>query len=403
MVRLCLLVGLRDSHQECSQSAWEHWLISPCANNWHCPGRPLRSCQQTFDEMRRARRTAGPPTASPSYQQPFPNTFPFPPQPPPAQLPPVPPGLRKRPFQELETTPTGASRLIQPRPSGTGQLSGSLTILPNTEITGSVIPSPSETGDEPSRKKRGRPSKDEIQRREAEAAARGEVYAPKKRAPRKSGESSTKTTGAGPTEGMIPLRADSNRMPLQLSPTTQQVTPSGKRAEQQQSDTSAGDPMEMSHNPTESKSFHSYPAHVSESAQFTRRSSPIAPSPVPRYQPLAPSSNPLPPQTSPETPGSNIRSTYPSLYETQATSRHWNAFATQVADDISHRANIATPTLNENQEFQNIHHWFQPSLLHSFLTTNTLLCSIGWSHDWSNHAARIYVQMALDKTHTLES
>ena len=257
--------------------------------------------------------------------------------------------MRKRPFQELETTPTSSGRQIQPRPSGAGS-AGPLTIFPHTELSGSANQSPSEAGDEPARKKRGRPSKDEIQRREQEAASRGEVYAPKKRAPKKTAEGSTNAPGGSvatsPAESRASQKPEASRMSLHLSPGLPQTIPSERRSEHP-TEHPSGDPMETSSPPrpfetalppslpptqgqssssTESRSFVSYQStHQPENTQFVHRSSSVADQPVPRFQPLLPSGNPPQPSpTSPDNTGSSMRSAYHALYDTpqqQTTSR----------------------------------------------------------------------------------
>ncbi|MCJ1248283.1 hypothetical protein MMC30_005500 [Trapelia coarctata] len=76
----------------------------------------------------------------------------------------------KRPFPTDETTTTPTERMIQPRPVTFASVNGPGQISPSAD-------------DGKPKKKRGRPSKEEHDRRVAEAAAKGEVY-PRPRKPK---------------------------------------------------------------------------------------------------------------------------------------------------------------------------------------------------------------------------
>ena len=95
---------------------------------------------------------------------------------------------QKRPLPPGEPS-APVARTLQPRPSGRGPSNGDGNPLSQ--------PSPGDTTGEPARKKRGRPSKAELNRRRAAAEARGEIYQPPKRRPPKKQDLPTETIGGG--------------------------------------------------------------------------------------------------------------------------------------------------------------------------------------------------------------
>ncbi|KAK3169379.1 hypothetical protein OEA41_008762 [Lepraria neglecta] len=108
-------------------------------------------------------------------------------QPPPAAKP-----KKKRPHPS-EGSPTIADRTLQPQ----------LSNFPSVNAPSDPVAfqtAPSTTSGEPPRKKRGRPSKEEFDKRVAEAAQRGEVYPPprKRKTPRSSAEGVPGATMANP-------------------------------------------------------------------------------------------------------------------------------------------------------------------------------------------------------------
>ncbi|KAF1961278.1 hypothetical protein CC80DRAFT_577605 [Byssothecium circinans] len=123
-------------------------------------GRSLRSCQMAYSEIAATYSTA-------DYRRP------------PAPLPPpiMHPGAaelpKKRPHQPETSTPIG--RLLQPRPPHS---------YPGEFVGGgpAYATAMSPVGEPANKKKRGRPTKAEAQQRAQEAAARGEVYPPPRKA-----------------------------------------------------------------------------------------------------------------------------------------------------------------------------------------------------------------------------
>ena len=125
-------------------------------------GRSLRSCQVAFDGLAAA-------NAGSDYRRPL---LPI------AGAQPImysgPDATRKRALPHDATTPMG--RLIQPRPPQT--YPGDYAQAAGPTYSSAMTP----TGDPANKKKRGRPTKAEAQQRAQEAAARGEVYPPPRRA-----------------------------------------------------------------------------------------------------------------------------------------------------------------------------------------------------------------------------
>ena len=234
---------------------------------------------------------------------------------------------RKRPFHDIEQAPASGARTLQPRPSTSGQVSSSFVNYPGDPSQSSIL-SPSEAGDEPARKKRGRPTKDEIQRREAEAAARGEVYAPKKRAPKKPIEPSA---SSGPSSDPVAAssKLDPGHMPLHLSPHFEQVGTAGAPTIPQSNapapeSTEPRSPLKFglaAPSPSTSTEHRLLTGYQSQppDPHFIHRASSVAPSPIPRYQPsLPPAGQASQPTT--EGSGAGMPPNLSSLYDTQERS-----------------------------------------------------------------------------------
>ncbi|KAL2444557.1 hypothetical protein ABEF95_017054 [Exophiala dermatitidis] len=150
-------------------------------------GRSLNACRRVYDEMVR-----GPP------QQP--RSFPAvgPPGYPPQHLGPGPGQLRSASGHELQ--PLSTHRSIQPRPPlATGSPLPSVT---NGEFA-ILRPFPSDPGVE-RRRKRGRPTKEEVEERGRRLAMTGQTYEPKKRAPKKLRLSGTPGSTAEVRPGSSP-------------------------------------------------------------------------------------------------------------------------------------------------------------------------------------------------------
>ncbi|KAI9776668.1 MAG: hypothetical protein M1816_005159 [Peltula sp. TS41687] len=129
------------------------------------PGRSLRSCQTVFHTL----QTLHPRTSPGQLLQ---SPFTHPTQTGFAGA----TGSRKRGAATFKEPSTSATRALQPRPATFGSLNGEQTAI--------MQASPGEGGAvEPPRKKRGRPSRAEMEARQqaaAAAAARGDVYPPAK-------------------------------------------------------------------------------------------------------------------------------------------------------------------------------------------------------------------------------
>jgi hypothetical protein len=129
-----------------------------------CTGRSLRDCQLAFDNLLQQRSQ---PQSFPPLAPQFSSSFP----------PAIPPHRLYAEQPHLQPQP--APRPIQPRPSRS-------TDSPNPASTNGEAPltivrtiGPELSGER--RKKRGRPTKEEVEERTALLAAEGKVYAPKKR------------------------------------------------------------------------------------------------------------------------------------------------------------------------------------------------------------------------------
>lgn len=127
-------------------------------------GRSLRSCQNAFQALKMV-----PPRMSSGsvLQSPFSH--------PAAHAAGVALTSSRKRGQSFRDPTTPGNRALQPRPSGIASLNG--------ELAGAAQASPGDGAVEPPRKKRGRPSRAELEARAqaaAEAAARGEVYPPAK-------------------------------------------------------------------------------------------------------------------------------------------------------------------------------------------------------------------------------
>ncbi|KAI9877788.1 MAG: hypothetical protein M1830_002792 [Pleopsidium flavum] len=95
---------------------------------------------------------------------------------------------KKRPAPSSADSPATAARAIKPRPAFIASINGENDpFFQNTAA---------ETGGEPPKKKRGRPSKVELQQRVAEAAARGEIYPSPKTSAQKKDKVGNVLTGA---------------------------------------------------------------------------------------------------------------------------------------------------------------------------------------------------------------
>ena len=153
-------------------------------------GRSLRSCELVFDELGKQDPRQRPPYLHGLLPRGDPYLSSIPP--PGSQVP------QKRPLQQGEPS-TSIARPLAPRASG-GRSNGEGSLPPQ--------PSPGDTTGEPPRKKRGRPSKAELDSRRAAAEARGEVYQPPKRRtakkPDQSAASASAIGGVGVAEAVPP-------------------------------------------------------------------------------------------------------------------------------------------------------------------------------------------------------
>jgi hypothetical protein len=126
------------------------------------------------------------------------------------------PASRKRPLSMGDASTSIGAREIQPRPARPATF---VTVNGQEQVSASFAPS---NPNEPPRKKRGRPSKAEHERRVAEAAERGEIYPkPKKAKPLRP---SAGEAGAAP-----PGEASGSRQPSQragAAPPTAPMFPS---------------------------------------------------------------------------------------------------------------------------------------------------------------------------------
>jgi hypothetical protein len=145
------------------------------------PGRSVSSCQQAYSSI--ATRIGHPPPPAPPPSQPSPISS--------ADF----PRGAKRPYSSLgdATTNLPAARELQPRPPGYPGMNGQQPLFPPPAPMAPVAPQ---------RKKRGRPTKAEWERRAAEAHERGEIWPkPRKAKARPStegGESSKSASTAAP-------------------------------------------------------------------------------------------------------------------------------------------------------------------------------------------------------------
>jgi len=155
---------------------------------WVPPARNLRACSEAFQELLSNSTDGVRPAAS----------FEIFPQP-----------SKKRRYSATERVPSN-TRIIQPKPAA------------NCD-PGTVFRSTSNT----STKKRGRPSKVEIAIRQAEAAARGEVYPPPKTTVRKSsGVSQPPTTIMGEVTSELGLKTSDSNADSPIPPKKKRGRPS---------------------------------------------------------------------------------------------------------------------------------------------------------------------------------
>ncbi|KAI1932429.1 hypothetical protein LOZ58_000829 [Ophidiomyces ophidiicola] len=144
-------------------------------------GRSLHACQAAFRIMEH------------EYPYPYRQTFPAPPIPPQ-----ISPGLRKRPLPAISQDKSApAPRAIQPKPAPSAEAFQAPQARPALQIP--RLPDPAR-GEPP--RKRGRPSKVEIQRRAQMAQARGEQYPAPKRPIAKKGFGPSSPTIMAATEPM---------------------------------------------------------------------------------------------------------------------------------------------------------------------------------------------------------
>ena len=175
-------------------------------------GRSLRDCQHMFNHLLQRSHSQSFPLSAPPASQSFPPAFP-----------------QHRPYVEhSHLQPQLAPRAIQPRPSPS-------TDSPNPASTnGESLTIVSTVGPEISgerRKKRGRPTKEEVEERSALLAAEGKVYEPKKR-PLKKFRASTGTPI--PTSERVTTPA-AEQTPLLQTIETKDDSSSGKRRSQRRS------------------------------------------------------------------------------------------------------------------------------------------------------------------------
>ncbi|CAI6333869.1 unnamed protein product [Periconia digitata] len=165
--------------------------IQPRWNEMALPhGRSVRSCQMAYSDLVTT-FTTPPEYRRPQPQMPTPILYPGP------ELP------KKRPLQPETSTPIG--RVLQPRPPHSYQADF---------ISGPSYPNfMSPLGEPANKKKRGRPTKAEAQQRAQEAAARGEVYPP----PRKARPSITAIEQPLPSQGDNPPPAQRTPPPAPVS------------------------------------------------------------------------------------------------------------------------------------------------------------------------------------------
>ena len=158
-----MLTGLPEWRR--STIPWTLWCMLTI-----CIGRSLNSCKAIFDDIRRAPYPyvmQAPITAQYSFPA---STF--------QSTPGTHSSQRKRPLSDSEGPPQTA-RILQPRPSFAGP--PILSATSDNESVPSLRPSPFDTPAGANRKKKGRPSNEEIARRRREAEAQGGSYEPKKR------------------------------------------------------------------------------------------------------------------------------------------------------------------------------------------------------------------------------
>ncbi|KAF2878368.1 hypothetical protein BDV95DRAFT_479804 [Massariosphaeria phaeospora] len=163
-------------------------------------GRSLRSCQMAFHDLATTHPGGGGGGGGdyrPRPQLPAPIMYPGPDIP------------KKRPHQPETSTPIG--RLLQPRPPHS---------YPGEFVSAGPAYQMSPVGEPANKKKRGRPTKAEAQARAEQAAARGEVYPP----PRKA---RTSVTAPEPPPG-------DPRPPIQTPPGAVQTTMGTATTPQQQ-------------------------------------------------------------------------------------------------------------------------------------------------------------------------
>lgn len=173
------------------------------------PGRSLRSCQMAFNELNAT--VPGPDYRPPRQQLPAPMTI----YPAPLDT------SKKRPHQPEVTTPLG--RLIQPRPPQP---------YPGEFVSGPAAYTMPQVGEPATKKKRGRPTKAEMQARAEAAAARGEVYP----APRK-GRASTASMTEPP---VLSSQAPGPSVPSSAPQHMGSVTPQQPQAEETRLEDSSG-------------------------------------------------------------------------------------------------------------------------------------------------------------------
>ncbi|KAL8843142.1 MAG: hypothetical protein Q9170_000272 [Blastenia crenularia] len=171
-----------------------HFAISICCSsraNRLRVGRSVSACQKAFDSL---------------YSRAF--QIPLQPIPPPQPPPSAKPGKRPAPSSDPST---GLNRELQPRGPGF------VTVNEPTEST--AYPSGLSDSADRRQKKRGRPSKADVEIKAAEYAARGEPYPP----PRKS-----KNRKAS-AEGTAPMGPSITFTPVTMGPSGMAATSSGKK------------------------------------------------------------------------------------------------------------------------------------------------------------------------------
>ena len=148
------------------------------------PGRSVSSCQNAFNAL--LARSQPNPMAAPMTD---------------------PTGRRlKRSYAAGEGSTSGAAREIQPRPPSFSSVNGQQQIVAPAPIAMSPV--------EPPRKKRGRPTKFEYEKRAAEAKERGEVW-PKPRKPKtpRTSMEGVEATGAASGAGGTPASVGAEGTP----------------------------------------------------------------------------------------------------------------------------------------------------------------------------------------------